>query len=658
MTDPAHKYSDEQIAAFQREVASLFEDAAIDAQNTLDAYLAKFVEQDTEKQAQVAEGELSKEEWLSWRRRKITTGKSYEAKKEQAAWFMTNASTVAMNTLNGKLPEVYAENYNYGMFSAETLSGIDTTFTLLDGHTVQNMLKDSKSAVALPEPKVPIEKNLQWNKRIIGNHVLAGIVTGESIPKIAKRVAQEVGNTNYKSAVRVARTTVTAAQNAGRISSYKDAAEQGIEGKKEWLAAHDEKTRASHRLLDGAQVDVEEDFANGCAYPGDPSAPYGEIANCRCTLVFAVDGIDMDDMNDMSEKEYEAWKYGNVMAPPESSDAELEAKLKALANQFYIQDPQGRRYRLDDKKPITSEELDKLEKRMRKLANTPANALGDDNSYIAKRTLRQIEAYRKALGEYERISKGLSNVSIQRKRANVAGRTKHASGGKNLSLNQGAKVYKKLKKRDVKGIEEVFQSLPESVAHKLYVKYEHRLKLYTANKKKGTAYYKPTGRGQGVNIDFAADKKDYPGTPKHSTWFHEFAHNIDYLMEPAKYSNYSSTYKNGAFGAAIMKDYQNLKKQYGTDANISRQLRKLSRAERCDISDILHGSSNERVDGGFGHYHDPNEESYWNNPSHLPGEAFANITSAYISNEKSLNQLQKWLPETMKVYNEMCQSRI
>lgn len=325
MTDPAHKYSDEQIAAFQREVASLFEDAAVDAQNTLDAYLSKFTTQDAEKQAQVAEGELSKEEWLSWRRRKITTGKSYEAIKEQAAWFMTNASTVAMNILNGKLPEVYAENYNYGMFSAETLSGADTTFTLLDGHTVQNMLKDSKSAVALPEPKVPIEQNLQWNKRIIGNHVLAGIVTGESIPKIAKRVAQEVGNTNYKSAVRVARTTVTAAQNAGRISSYKDAVEQGIEGKKEWLAAHDEKTRASHRLLDGEQVDVEEDFANGCAYPGDPSAPYGEIANCRCTLVFAVDGIDMDDMNDMSEKEYEAWR-SRKQEEDEASDADKVAK--------------------------------------------------------------------------------------------------------------------------------------------------------------------------------------------------------------------------------------------------------------------------------------------------------------------------------------------
>jgi hypothetical protein len=46
--------------------------------------------------------------------------------------------------------------------------------------------------------------------------------------------------------------------------------------------------RDSHAALDGQEVPMGETFSNGLRWPGDPG-PAGEVANCRCALVFLGD---------------------------------------------------------------------------------------------------------------------------------------------------------------------------------------------------------------------------------------------------------------------------------------------------------------------------------------------------------------------------------
>lgn len=55
-----------------------------------------------------------------------------------------------------------------------------------------------------------------------------------------------------------------------------------------WNATNDERTRDSHREMDGQEVGIDEPFISGAGnrlmYPGDPNAPAEETINCRCVV--------------------------------------------------------------------------------------------------------------------------------------------------------------------------------------------------------------------------------------------------------------------------------------------------------------------------------------------------------------------------------------
>lgn len=309
--DEAHEAADAEIEAFRREVAGVYREAEITASKTLTEYLERFREQDEGWRDRVARGEATEAQWKAWRRGKILTGRRYRVVLKQVAEGYTHANEVAMDALEGRLPGVYAENYNYGTFQAYSAARVDDAFALQDASTVQRLLTDHDSY--LPKPTVNVPKDTAWNRRLLANQITQGVLLGESMPKIAKRVGKVTG-ANMATAMRTARTSVTAAENVGRVDSYRRAQSLGIELEQEWLATLDGRTRHTHRQLDGEKVKVGGKFENGCRYPGDPEAPYAETCNCRCTLIAAVEGVDYSDGKRWSRlpegMTYEEWKAG------------------------------------------------------------------------------------------------------------------------------------------------------------------------------------------------------------------------------------------------------------------------------------------------------------------------------------------------------------
>lgn len=56
---------------------------------------------------------------------------------------------------------------------------------------------------------------------------------------------------------------------------------------KEWVTSHDERVRASHRLVDGERLPLEASFQVGggaLRYPGDPLGDPEQVVGCRCRL--------------------------------------------------------------------------------------------------------------------------------------------------------------------------------------------------------------------------------------------------------------------------------------------------------------------------------------------------------------------------------------
>ena len=87
----------------------------------------------------------------------------------------------------------------------------------------------------------------------------------------------------------IARTESCSTMNAGAMELYKA---EGI-NYKEWISVQDDRTRDSHLLMDGTVIPVTDKFEVPATsqtegawmdYAGDPSAPAGQVVNCRCTI--------------------------------------------------------------------------------------------------------------------------------------------------------------------------------------------------------------------------------------------------------------------------------------------------------------------------------------------------------------------------------------
>ena len=309
MADYAHNYTDQQLEALEKRFQAAYRQAEKEVNDKLMDYLHKFKKKDDAKRKLLEEGKITQEEYENWRYGQMMTGKRWKEMRDRLAQDYTNANQQAMEALRYGLPDVFSENANYSTYEIENGLNVDTNFTMYDRQTVDRLLRDNPDL--LPKPKVDIAKDLRWNRQKIQSAIEQGVLQGESIPKIAKRL-RDVTDMNKAAATRNARTAMTGAQNGGRIESYKRAQDLGIELRQQWLATMDGRVRHTHALIDGETQEVGEKFSNGCRFPGDPNGPPSEVYNCRCTLVAQLKGfetdITKDRFNRLDNMTYDEWK--------------------------------------------------------------------------------------------------------------------------------------------------------------------------------------------------------------------------------------------------------------------------------------------------------------------------------------------------------------
>ena len=317
--DQAHRDTDKLLAEMERKLERVYSQAEQETREKLTEYLRKFALKDKQKRAQLAAGEITKADYNYWRTGQIAIGERWNEMIETLAQDYGNRRKIADSIINGYKPEVYALNHNYATYKAEKDALVDTSYTLYSRETVERLMRDNPDM--LPPPGKRVSKEIAedraqlWDKQVIQGAMTQGILQGETIPEIAKRLATAVSDSNFTAAIRNARTMTTGAENAGRVDALNRARSMGIKVKDQWLATLDSRTRDSHRRMDGEiREDPEKPFSNGCMFPGDPHGLPAEVYNCRCTIIGAVDGYD-SSVSDVSTRDnklngmpYEEWK--------------------------------------------------------------------------------------------------------------------------------------------------------------------------------------------------------------------------------------------------------------------------------------------------------------------------------------------------------------
>lgn len=324
--DFGHEETDRILGRMEKKISKEYKQAEKELTKKLEDYLKKFEAKDKVKRQQLAEGVITQDEYNRWRIGQVATGERWKAMRDTIAEEITKTNDIAKSTINGHAEEVYSLNHNYAVYQAEKDAMIDTSYTLYNRRATEELFKNKKSLLPAPKEgskawKAAHDKDLRWNQQKINSSLIQGLLQGDSIPQIAKRLRDVVGM-NKVSAVRNARTMTTGVENRARDDAVNDLRKKGIELDSVWIATLDNRTRHSHRLLHGEIKNLETgEYSNGCRFPGDPLGDPEEVYNCRCSQRSNVRGFPIDipkwspKMGDMT---FEEWLGEHEKSAPKS----------------------------------------------------------------------------------------------------------------------------------------------------------------------------------------------------------------------------------------------------------------------------------------------------------------------------------------------------
>lgn len=322
--DRGHQLTDEMLTDLEKRLHDEYEKAAKEIQKTLDDYMKRFRTKDKIWQKWVDKGVKTEDEYKQWRIGQLAMGERWEKMKDRIVSDQTNANRIARQITNREMPSIFALNANYAIYQAEHDARIDTSLTLYNREAVDRILREDPDLLLPPGKKVSqqikTKKAVRWEKQKIQSVMMQGIVHGESIPKIASRLASAVADSDYKAAVRNARTMATNAQNAGRYDAYERLTNNGVDLTLEWAATLDNRTRHEHRMMHGQRRDVGEPFvvdgieimypAQTGSFMGISNVPQEMIWNCRCTILAFVKGFEHDTIKEsdkMGDMTFDEW---------------------------------------------------------------------------------------------------------------------------------------------------------------------------------------------------------------------------------------------------------------------------------------------------------------------------------------------------------------
>lgn len=372
MTYTPDKWTDKELEALEKRIAKVYKEAEQDLTKEVNEYFAKFKIRDKEMSDLVDAGEMTQADYIKWRSTQMGRGQRFEALRDKVAERYTKANETANAYVNDATPSIYSLNRNYEAYKIEKAVG-SCDFTMWDESTVKRLLVEEPDLMPYYPPNRALNRgiDLAFGKDQITKRVTSGIIRGISPGKIANELMAGITSMSRESAVRAARTGITAAENAGRLDCWRAAENMGITIRRRWVCTKDGRTRFGHAMADGQTVEgTKTPFIVGgekMMFPGDKSlgAHGWNIYNCRCTTrTVEKDGIEAEPrqmrvrdpetgknvlVNEMTYPEWEKWKKGiansgnsdiisadNIINTPKKSNDAHYNRLLAGFNAFSV----------------------------------------------------------------------------------------------------------------------------------------------------------------------------------------------------------------------------------------------------------------------------------------------------------------------------------
>ena len=222
--------------------------------------------------------ELSPDMSLSRKMALMTKYDRLDKLSNQLAQTALEANALAQKMIDGEMVNVYEINYND---TAKILK-----FTPIDHTAIKKILTKEENPFNLVTgltDKVGLRNKLK-------GELMSGLLKGESIPKIAKRI-KTLTEKNLRDSVRIARTETTRVANGAKMDIGKEGQRLGFTMYKRWIATTDGRVREDHLAMNGVEVPQDEPFVlpdgSKVMFPGDISmgAPPEQTIQCRCTMI-------------------------------------------------------------------------------------------------------------------------------------------------------------------------------------------------------------------------------------------------------------------------------------------------------------------------------------------------------------------------------------
>jgi len=186
--------------------------------------------------------------------------------------------------------DIYDRGYNYPAWLAEQATGLNIRWYGVPKGAVRKAMENPISGLTLAEHLERHRRDIVWRIR---QEVTQGLVRGESYYKTSRRLA-EAFESDYVKAKRVVWTESHRVKEQAQLESHEKLKEKGLEAKRMWVATLDDRTRDTHRELDGKYEDRKGLFhIRGLSTPAPGMFGIAEEdINCRCTVVYVYEDYE------------------------------------------------------------------------------------------------------------------------------------------------------------------------------------------------------------------------------------------------------------------------------------------------------------------------------------------------------------------------------